>query len=187
MTKHTFCARPISTLFDWLSIFFLYRRSFPRSERKPLSIIRSMHKKGKTDVWLFFRGRRFAGFASTINSDHLILLDYLAVSPACRGQGIGSQALQALRNAYPGRGLFVEIESIYTQTSDLPDRIRRRDFYRKNGMTPLPVLARVFGVEMELLGWDCQMDFTAYHAFYRDQYSPWAAEHIEKVEFPTNI
>jgi len=187
MTHQHFQARQAASCADWLRIYFLYRRSFPRSERKPLSAIRGMQKKGKTDVWMFFRGGRFAGFATTINSERLILLDYLAVSPALRGHGVGSMALAQVRGAYPGRGIFVEVESIYTGEADLADQIRRRQFYLKNGMEPLHVLARVFGVEMELLGWDCQMDFDSYRGFYHDHNSPWAARHIENVEFPADI
>ena len=42
---------PASPL-DWLHIRLLYRRAFPRSERKPFKMIRRMHRAGRTDVWL---------------------------------------------------------------------------------------------------------------------------------------
>jgi len=186
MTHQHFQARQADSCADWLRIFFLYRRSFPRSERKPMSAIRGMQKKGKTDVWMFFRGGRFAGFATTINSERLILLDYLAVSPALRGHGVGSMALAQVRGAYPGRGIFVEVESIYTGEADLADQIRRRQFYLKNGMESARVMASVFGVKMELLCWNCRVNFAEYRAFYRDNYSPWAAEHIVEADYPHN-
>jgi len=37
---------------------------------------------------------------------------------------------------------------------------------------------------MELLGKDCMLDYAAYHAFYRDNYSPWAAEHLAPLPYP---
>ena len=45
-------------------------------------------------------------------------------------------------------------------------------------------MARVFGVKMELLRHACSVDFERYHAFYRENYSPWAADHIQSAEHP---
>lgn len=101
-----------------------------------------------------------------------------------RGRGAGSAALELIREKYAGQGVFVEIESIFEEGKDQQERIRRKSFYLKNGMQELHVLADVFGVRMELLGWDCEMDFERYRAFYRVNYSPWASEHLTYVENP---
>ena len=184
MNRNDFFAKKVSSLPEWLRIYRLYRAAFPSSERKPFSIILSMHRKGKTDVWCFCSGGRFAGFASTINDRDLILLDYLAVKKDVRGRGVGSCILRALKEHYAGRGLFVEIESPFEDGPDRNERIRRKHFYLSNGMQPVRVMAGVFGVQMELLCWRCSVDFPRYHAFYRDNYSPWAADHILEEEYP---
>lgn len=178
MNRNDFTARKIERPMQWLRVFCLYRRAFPRSERKPFRMIRSMWRRGKTDVWCFEQAGRFAGFAATINGSSLILLDYLAVQEDMRGRGIGSHALDHLKESYRDRGLFVEIENAFAAGPDQPERMRRRGFYLNNGMRPSRVMARVFDVEMELLCWNCCVDFPAYHAFYRDHYNAWAAEHI---------
>lgn len=184
MNKNDFSAEKISTPLQWLRVYFLYRRSFPRSERKPIGVIHAMWRKGKTDVWYFESGGRFAGFASTINDDDLILLDYLAVSKKLRGRGVGSRILQELKRRYSGKGLFLEIESEYETSPNRAERARRKRFYISNGMLPAHVMASVFGVKMELLCWNCSVDFRRYNAFYRDNYSAWAAEHILEAEYP---
>ena len=171
---------PGSTL-DWFRVWQLYRQAFPPSERKPFSIIRSMYRKGQTDLWCIRKNSRFVGFASTVNSPEVILLDYLATVPQYRGQGIGSAALQLLKQQYLGKGVFVEIEETRDPGDDQPLRIRRRQFYESAGMVALDVTVMVFGVKMELLGWGCRMDFDSYKAFYHDHYNPWAAEHIRPV------
>jgi len=171
---------------DWLKIRLLYRNAFPRCERKPFRMIVKMQREGKGDVWYMELDGKFAGFASTINSDSLILLDYLAVLQKLRGHGAGSSALQAMQQEYAGKGLFVEIESSFEDAPDRIQRLRRRQFYMKNGMQPMGVMASVFGVKMELLGANCHVDFPRYHAFYRDNYSPWAAEHILEAKHPEN-
>lgn len=169
---------------QWLQIYKLYRSAFPRCERKPFSMIVSMWRKGKTDVWYCCRGGRFAGFATTINEESLILLDYLAVRSDMQDRGIGSQILDALKKAYAGKGLFVEIESPFEDGPDAQQRRRRKHFYEANGMQPMGVMAEVFGVKMELLCWNCQVDFRRYHNFYRENYSAWAADHILEAEYP---
>ena len=174
----------VASPMQWLHIYHLYRRAFPPAERKPFSVIVAMWRKGNTDVWYLTRGGRFAGFATTINSSELILLDYLAIAPTQRGQGVGSQALRALLAHYAGKGIFVEIESIYENAPNQESRLRRRRFYLRSGFSPLGVLATVFGVKMELLGVNCAMDFARYHAFYRDSYSPQAAQNVEEAFFP---
>ena len=172
---------PPRSLTDWIRVRMLYFKAFPPSERKPFSIIRSMYRQKKTDLWCILQCGRFVGFASTINSENLILLDYLATLPQCRGQGIGSACLLQLKEHYRGRGLFVEIEDTQDPGTDQALRLRRKHFYISAGMEPLGVTAMVFGVRMELLGWNCRMDFPGYKAFYREHYNPWAAEHIQPV------
>ena len=184
MDRNSFIAKRIASLLQWFRVYGLYRRAFPQNERKPFSMILSMWRKGRTDVWYFEDGGRFAGFASTINSRDIILLDYLAVQEGRRGRGIGSRILQELKKAYAGRGIFVEIESAFESGAGQAERIRRKRFYIANGLQPSRVMADVFGVRMELLCWNCCVNFSAYHAFYRDHYNAWAAEHILEAEYP---
>ena len=169
-------------LLRWLQVYRLYRSAFPASERKPFSIIVKMYRAGKTDLWCLERDGKLEGFASTINGEERILLDYLAVSPESRGRGLGTAAMKQLLEKYADFGLFVEIESVFEDCPDLKIREKRRDFYRRCGLEPLGVLAEVFGVNMELLGRNCRLDFAGYQAFYRNHYSPWAAEHIRKTK-----
>ena len=173
--------RAPSTPLDWLRIRLLYRRAFPRYERKPFQIIRRMRREGRTDLWLAEMDGHFAGLAATINAPDVILLDYLAVHEKRRSQGVGSAMLQALLQKYAGRGLFVEIEAA---DRDDPDgsKARRKTFYLRNGLSDMHVVAILFGVRMELLGRGCEMDFDSYRDFYRTSYNAWAAEHVVRPE-----
>lgn len=171
---------PSKTL-DWLRIRLLYRRAFPRYERKPFKIIRRMHWEGRTDVWLAEKDGRFAGLATTINAPDIILLDYLAVQEKSRSQGVGSAMLQALLALYEGRGLFVEIEAA-DRDDPTGEKARRKQFYLRNGLAEMHVIAILFGVRMELLGRGCELDFDGYRVFYHDHYNAWAAEHVVRPE-----
>ena len=167
---------------DWLRLYRLYLSAFPREERKPFSIIRRMYREGNTDVWCVCRRGKMLGMATTVNGEGLILLDYLAMDSRVRGQGIGSQVLAMLQEMYGHCGLFVEIESTRQSGADQPQRLRRKEFYRRGGMESLGVYAVVFGVKMELMGSRCALNFSDYRGFYENYYSPWAAKHILEDE-----
>jgi len=182
--KHTISLTKPSNIIEWGKIYTLYRSAFPVTERKPFSIILSMYKKGKTDVWYCTENGSFLGFAATINDDSLILLDYFAVVKRKRQKGFGSAILKALQTKYIGKGLFVEIESAYEDVPDKEVRLRRKQFYLSCGMRQMNVMADVFGTKMELLAKDCIVDFPTYHAFYKNNYSELAAKHIREEYHP---
>ena len=171
-----------ATALQWLKIYRLYQSSFPRSEKKPFSMIRTMYKKGKSDVWYCEESGKFVGMVITINGPDKVLLDYLAVHRKCRGQGVGSELLRQMRQQYTGKGVFLEIETVTESAVNYEERKRRKKFYLSNGMTELGVLVELFGVEMELLGYDCRLTFDEYHDFYRDNYNAWAAEHVKPAK-----
>lgn len=172
--------RPI----HWLRIYKLYRQAFPHYERKPFAIIRSMYKRGNTDIWYFEKDGHFSGLVFTVNREEAILIDYLAVSSNRRGEGIGSLILSTMREHYSPKGIFVEIESAYTECDNLEERLRRKDFYLKNGMIPMKVMVVLFGVEMELLGIHCKLTFDEYFAFYHDVYGGLADKHVWEAKWP---
>lgn len=185
--------RKIESACEWRNIRRLYRASFPPQERKPFLILLLTWRKGKADVWYAEETfpchgglrKRFLGFAITLNGNNAILLDYLAVKENARGRGIGSLILKTLLCAYDGNGFFVEIESIYEKgAKNLPERMKRRSFYTRNGLHALNVVADVFGIQMELLGKDMAIDFQTYNDFYRYNYSAFAANHVTKIPSP---
>lgn len=170
---------------DIPALYLLYLRAFPLSERKPFGKILRMAKEGRTDLWVIRKNGKFAGLAATVNSSEIVLLDYFAVKRNLRGKGVGSAALGKLERIYADRGFFVEIESTRENAPNQPERESRKRFYEHCGMIPMGTEADVFGIRMELLGVRCHLDLEDYQGFYRDNYSPWAAQHIKSVEEAT--
>ena len=166
---------------DWLRLQRLYRSAFPRDERKPFATIRRMFREGKSDIWCVLSDGRFVGLATTVNGGERILIDYFAIAEKHRGRGVGKAAMECLLSMYSGKGIFLEIESPDRPGLDQAQRKKRKEFYLSCGFAELGVRAKVFGVYMELLGIGCQMDYSAYRAFYRDYYSGWAADHLEEL------
>lgn len=172
--------RPI----HWLRLYRLYRQAFPSFERKPFSVIRSMQKKGKSDIWYFEKEGKFAGLVFTINSDKVILIDYLAIVAKRRGEGIGSAIISQLRDYYVNKGIFVEIESVFDECENKDERLRRKHFYLSNGLVPMKVMVVLFGVEMELLGINCRLTYDEYYSFYKNNYGDFAAKNIKEAVYP---
>lgn len=165
---------------DWVRLWGVYMEAFPASERKPFSMIVKMWRAGRTDVWCLMEGSGFRGLAITINSPHVVLLDYFAISRECRGKGVGHEALKSLLAHYGDRGVFLEIEDPELPGKDQSLRQRRKAFYLSCGLEELGVKAVLFGVPMEILGTRCSMTFAGYRDFFRAHYNPWVAEHITK-------
>ena len=44
------------------------------------------------------------------------------------------------------------------------------------------MFVELFGVDMELLGFDCSLTFEEYWEFYRTNYNEWAASHVKDVK-----
>lgn len=169
-------------ILQWAEVYCLYQKAFPASEKKPFSVILKKFREGKTDIWRFTRDGEFVGIIITINGDKQILIDYLAVAEKCRGTGVGSEILPMMRARYAGKGVFLEIESVYEECENQAERIRRKHFYEKAGMESMGVFVWLFGVKMELMGFDCRLGYDAYHEFYRVNHSQWAADHIREAE-----
>ncbi|MBQ8010117.1 MAG: GNAT family N-acetyltransferase [Oscillospiraceae bacterium] len=167
---------------DWCRIWRLYLQAFPACERKPFAMILRMCRQGYADVWVIEQPRRFSGLAITMKADDLVLLDYFAVSPKVRGGGIGSMALRTLQRMYEGKRFFLEIESTFADAEDLPERQRRKRFYLRNGMQELNVHADLFGVEMELLGYECSLTFAEYHQLYLTRVGSLAEGKVREIE-----
>lgn len=152
---------------DWLRLYRLYRSAFPRNERKPVGMILSMCKAGTAEVLSIVDGGRFCGLAITVLYKDMVLLDYFAVKSSSRGQGLGSKAIKIIGERYSDKRLFLEIESPDDSAPNNSERVRRKAFYLRNGLAETGVFVKLFGVNMELLTFDCGISFEDYHSLYR--------------------
>ena len=106
----------------------LYRAAFPRSERKPFEVILDKTKSGQMDL-LAVEQDGFCGLVITILHRDIVLLDYFAITPKRRGQGIGTQMVleaHALAKAFGCTDMQL---GVYPQNDDAVG------FYQKCGFT----------------------------------------------------
>jgi len=173
--------RKVQSCKDWRDIKQLYNGAFPANEKKPFWMIRLKNKQNTADVWVLEDENAFAGLAITMNGGDMVLLDYFAVDAGKRGRGIGAQALRILQEKYSGRRFFLEIESVEKASEHQAERLRRKKFYLANGMRELGVNVTLFGVDMELLGYNCDVSFEEYRGLYYNAYGNWAAKNVVEL------
>lgn len=173
--------REVASEAEWKFLEAHYKEAFPESERKPFEMIREKHCQKQTDVWVLEEEGEFSGFAITMNGADLVLLDYFAICKEKRGGGLGSAGLCALRKMYRGKRFFLEVESLAVPADNMAERRRRKQFYLRNGMTELGVNAKLFGVEFELLGFDCEVSFRDYFSLYESIYGEYACRFLEEL------
>ena len=139
----------------------LYKSSFPASERKELDYMLSgEHASAYEVLAISTPDCSVAGMVITVTHGSLTMLDYFAVSPDLRGQGLGHAALPLIRDHVRESGgghFFLEIETppplcIPRDSCDNPEqRVRRKAFYLSAGMAETGVRAFIYGNDMELL------------------------------------
>lgn len=134
------------------------RRDFPPSELKSLSAILGMVRKGKYDVLGAFCGDTLVAYALMYcpRDSRVVLLDYLAVEPQMRRQGVGSALLLQLRDYYRASTdvLMIECERPKAAPDEAEAR-KRIQFYTKAGAMLTSVRIWLFDVEYSILALPC--------------------------------
>lgn len=173
--------RTVETETEWSMVETLYLAAFPENERKPFPMIREKYCQRVTDVWMIEENGEFSGLAITMNDEDLVLLDYFAICEEKRGQGLGGKSLRVLQEKYRGKRFFLEVESLKVPADNMEERCRRKQFYFNNGMKELGVYAKLFGVEFELLGYECKVTFGEYFSLYDAVYGQYASKFLEEI------
>ncbi len=141
----------------------LYESSFPASERKEPDYMRTGERAAAYEVLVISTPAvRVAGMVITVSHGDLTMLDYLAISPELRGQGLGHAVLPLIRDHVRKNGgghLFLEIETpppacIPRDSCPNPaQRVRRKAFYLSAGLVETGIRAFIYGNDMELLAY----------------------------------
>lgn len=160
----------------------LYIDAFPEEERKPFSLILKKSEEGKADIMAIEDSEEgFLGLAITVLHKDIVLLDYFAVRPNCRGRRVGSCAISLLKDKYEGKRLVIEIEDTEEASVNREERIRRKSFYLKNGMKEMRYRVWLFGVKMQILTNGAEISFDEYHQIFDSVFSNGTGKNVIKA------
>jgi len=108
-------------------------------------------ERGHGEVFAIDQNGEFAGFLACLTVGGLYHIIYFAVKENLRGQGMGRKALECLAGQRPGKRILVDIEQPVRGAENLPERLRRKAFYLKNGFAETETKYRWRGVDYEIL------------------------------------
>ena len=131
----------------------LYEEAFPANERAPMSILLRKARKPFVDFTAYYENDTFIGFTylSLSRDRDLAFVMYLAIDPALRSNGYGSRILEQLRLTYADSRIVLNIEAAEKDSPNAAERLRRREFYVRNGYAGSGFLMKEFGVWYEAL------------------------------------
>lgn len=128
----------------------LYIESFPKIERIPFVILRILDKKDVDFFGIYDEGK-FVGIAYNFKYKDIVYILYLAVSKEVRQQGYGSHILNGIKEMYKKNRIILNIEEILEDSDNYEQRVKRKNFYIKNGFYDLNYTVTEVGVEYEML------------------------------------
>lgn len=130
---------------------------FPQNELKPLDKLKQLYQSGNYICYGLYDGINCMAYAYFLVNPNgrMKLLDYLAVSKACRGKGIGREFLEAVLKWEGGQTyVMIEVENPAASESEEERQMRngRIAFYEKCGMHMTSVRTEAFYVPYCIMG-----------------------------------
>lgn len=137
---------------DYKNVKRLYNSAFPADEKAPFWLLMRKLKKDGVDFWAAYSEEKWVGLAYVLSYKSISYLFYLAIDDNARGKGFGSGVLSTLKEKYQGQNLFLAIEEIDEKADNYSERLKRKQFYEKNGFHSLDCKLREASVIYDLLG-----------------------------------
>lgn len=162
----------------------LYFKAFPKEERRHVLTLWIAKKLGKIDMFALEKDDNFVGLLITAKEEDLVWIDYLAISTDYRGQGLGSEVLDHLKDHYEGSRIFLEVETPLNQVDNYHQRLKRVEFYKQNGFKPAGLRVSCFDCDFTILSYNGKIDFKEYKLINFSTYGllTYLKSKISKVE-----
>ena len=107
--------------------------AFPECERNSLDDMYASDTAERIEILGIYDDNTIVGFFIVRKYESIRYLAYFAVSKDKRSAGIGSHALRLLMERYPDAQIVTEFETPDDSCDNNALRLRRRDFYLRNG------------------------------------------------------
>lgn len=146
----------------------LYREAFPRNERPPYFYIKHKAMKQGADFFGIYDNNRFIGLLYTVIYKEIVYIFFFAIKEDFRGLGYGSQVLGKVKHKYRDSRIVLCIEELDKNSDNYSERLRRKEFYEKNGFTDTGVKVCEFGVNYEMLSCFGNVSYDEYRQLMRN-------------------
>lgn len=144
----------------------IYFDSFPKNERMPFPMMVAMSKLWNTEFLGFYDGDTLCGFAYFAHNSKIVFIMFLAVDKTFRSKGYGSAILQDIQNKYPDKKIIISIEPCDKDAPDIEIRLKRKDFYMRNGYRETGYMIKLNGVVQEIIISNGEFDKKQFRTFF---------------------
>ena len=147
----------------------LYDSAFPKNERKE---IKYLLEKGQDvgEVYAFFDGEKFVGFTCLLNYHTICHVIYFAVAENLRDEGYGTKIIKAVCEAKKRKRVLVDIEMEEDDAPNEEQRVKRKEFYLRNGFKDTEITYRWEGDDYEILSYGGNCTKGEFRAFWSGIY-----------------
>ncbi|MBQ2816631.1 MAG: GNAT family N-acetyltransferase [Clostridia bacterium] len=144
----------------------LYERSFPQNERREFDDMLK-DTSGLCKVLSYWDEDVFIGFACLLDVGSISHIIYFAVKEHLRDKGYGSKILDCIHKAEKGMRVIVDIESADTDCDNRGQRIKRKEFYIRNGYEETQVKYHWHGDDYEIMSFGGDVTRKEFSEFWR--------------------
>lgn len=128
----------------------IYMSSFQKEERMPFALL-LLSCLWHTQFLTFCNQKTLCGLVYMASLGKQTFIMFFAVDERLRSKGYGSSILNAVQAMYPENKIIVSIEPCYGTIENMEQRLRRKDFYIRNGYQETGYFMKLAGQEQEIL------------------------------------
>lgn len=111
----------------------LYNEAFPKEERIPIWLLKLLTRKNKAKFYSIYDDKKFIGLIYNIYYKDIVFVLFFAIDKELRSQGYGSKVLDCIKQKYNNNRIVLSIEQIEENSNNYEQRIKRKEFYIRNG------------------------------------------------------
>ena len=129
----------------------LLHRAIPVNERTPFWWLWWKRKKECASLANVMDGDEFVGTVFFSTHNDLVYVWIFAIDDKVRSKGYGSAVFTEIKRLYPNHRILLGIEEPNEKAKNNEQRIKRKQFYERNGFRSTGIVANQMGVAIELM------------------------------------
>ena len=132
----------------------LYHTAFPKEEQLPYWLMTFLSRKKSANFYSIYDKKDFIGLAYVATYKDTAYLFFFAIDESERNKGYGSQVLSAIKNKYKNHRIMLAIEQIDHNAPNIEERLKRKNFYVRNGFYDLNFTMTEQSITYDMLGYN---------------------------------
>ena len=121
------------SLKEYRDVVEVMKTAFPEEEQTSVWLLRLFGLRKDMHFRAYYDERQFVGFSFVAATKAMAFILYIAVRPDLQSKGYGSRIAEAIQKDNASRELSLNMESLDPAAENNGQRLRRYQFYLKNG------------------------------------------------------